>query len=266
MSLSVRGLVAGYGPVTVLREVSLEVEVGRILALVGANGAGKSTLLRCLAGLHPARAGAVLLDGVDVTGLPAHRRARLGLALVPEGRQLFVGLTVAENLRLGLHGLARPDSTEGRRRLDRCFDLFPALRELSRRPAGVLSGGQQQMLAVARALVREPRVLMLDEPSLGLAPMAARAVLEALSALRGEGVAVLLVEQNATAALEIADRGAVVELGRVGPVRPAAELLRDPEVGSRYLGAAPEGAVGRTGRRLEGVIGHPLLPSSTSSP
>jgi branched-chain amino acid transport system ATP-binding protein len=265
MSLSVRGLVAGYGPVTVLREVSLEVESGRVLALVGANGAGKSTLLRCLAGLHPARAGSVRLDGADLTGLPAHRRARLGLALVPEGRQLFAGLTVAENLRLGLHGLARPDSAEGRRRLGRCFELFPALRELSRRPAGVLSGGQQQMLAIARALVREPRALMLDEPSLGLAPLAAGAVLETLRVLRGEGMAILLVEQNASAALRIADRGAVMELGRVGPVRPAAELLGDSEVGSRYLGAAPKGAVPegaarRAGRRLEEVIGRPLLP------
>lgn len=259
MSLVVRELHAGYGQVTVLRGLSIEVSRGEIVAVVGPNGAGKSTLLRCLAGLLRPRAGAIELEGKSLAGLAAHRLARLGIALVPEGRQLFTDLRVEENLHMGLNGLASSGSAEGRRRLDVAYDLFPVLREFASRRAGALSGGQQQMLAIARALVREPRLLLLDEPSLGLAPRMIAGIFDTLRRLRAAGTAMLIVEQNARAALAIADVGLVMESGRLSARRPAAEMLGDPDVGRQYLGltSGERGNIGE--RRLTGVIGHPLL-------
>jgi branched-chain amino acid transport system ATP-binding protein len=259
VKLVVSELEAGYGAVRVLHGVSLELSGGEILALVGANGAGKSTFLRCLAGLLRPRAGRIELDGQSLAGLAPHRLARAGIALVPEGRQLFAELTVQENLRMGIYGVAGAQSAEGRRRLDAAYELFPVLQEFAARRAGALSGGQQQMLAIARALVREPRLLLLDEPSLGLAPRMIAGIFARLRRLRATGTGVLLVEQNAAAALAIADAGCVMESGRLTARRPAARMLDDPEVGRQYLGAdAEEGQVDQQ-RRLNDVIGRPLL-------
>jgi branched-chain amino acid transport system ATP-binding protein len=258
VKLVISDLVAGYGSITVLHGVSMQVSDGEILAVVGANGAGKSTLLRCISGLLRPRAGGIELDGKPLGGRAPHRLAREGIALVPEGRQLFAELTVLENLRMGLNGVAAANSTEGRRRLDGAYELFPVLREFASRRAGALSGGQQQMLAIGRALVREPRLLLLDEPSLGLAPRMIAGIFDTLSHLRAAGTGVLLVEQNAAAALAIADAGCVMESGRLAPRRPAAEMMDDPEVLRQYLGAAAGQGRAAATRRLADVIGHPL--------
>jgi branched-chain amino acid transport system ATP-binding protein len=261
VSLTVRGLQAAYGSVTVLHDVELEVPLGQIVALVGANGAGKSTLLRCLAGLHRATHGEVRLGDQVLTRLPAHVIARRGLALVPEGRQLFRELTVAENLRLGLYGSGIGGgnrSPEARRRLGYVHQLFPILHEFAERQAGALSGGQQQMLAIGRALVREPKVLLLDEPSLGLAPRVTAELFLLINGLRSSGSGVLLVEQNAMAALRIADLGCVMESGRLEAPRPAAELLGNDNVGRSYLGSGGR-SDGEYKGTLDGVIGTPLL-------
>ncbi len=261
MDLVVSGLRAGYGAVTVLRDISLEVTAGRIVTLVGPNGAGKSTLLRCLSGLHRPWKGSVRLDGAEVAGLPAHRVARMGLALVPEGRQLFSDLTVEENLRMGLHGcVPRGQHEEIARRLGQVYDLFPVLREFARRRAGALSGGQQQMLAIGRALVREPKVLMLDEPSLGLAPKLVSEIFDRLEDLRAIGTAVLLVEQNAAAALRVADQGCVMDTGQLSPPRPAAELLADEHVGRAYLGAGASAIDRAPASNVPDLMGRPLFP------
>jgi len=259
MNLTVRGLAAGYGPVAVLREVSLDLSAGQMLAVVGANGAGKSTLLRCLAGLLRPQGGSVCLDGREVAGLAAHRLARLGVALVPEGRQLFTELTVEDNLRMGLHGcLARGERREASRRLEQAYAPFPILADFARRRAGALSGGQQQMLAIGRALVRNPKVLLLDEPSLGLAPKLVEEIFSRLGTLRGAGTAVLLVEQNAAAALRIADFGCVMAGGRLSTPRPAGDLLGGEDVGRAYLGAGARAANGAPAGMLLDVIGRPL--------
>jgi branched-chain amino acid transport system ATP-binding protein len=249
MMLTVRELDARHGAIQALRRVSLELDRGRVLALIGANGAGKTTLLHCIAGLHRPVAGRILVAGEDTTGLPAHRLACRGLCLVPAGRQLFAELTVAENLRMGLHGL-RLDEDMRTARTERVYELFPILREFTERQAGLLSGGQQQMLAIGRALVRAPRVLLLDEPSLGLAPLLVAQILDTVSRLARGGVAVLLAEQNAAAALRVADQGIVLENGRVTRVDGAATLLADEDVRRHYLGAAGTATGDRTTRTL----------------
>lgn len=235
MTLSITGLHAGHGATRALRDVSLHVEAGQVLALVGANGAGKTTLMHCIAGLHRPGSGSISLSGNEISGLAAHLVARRGLCLVPAGRQLFADLSVADNLRVGLHGLKLPGAVETAR-ITRVHELFPILGEFADRQAGLLSGGQQQMLAIGRALVREPKVLLLDEPSLGLAPMLVTQILQTVARLAADGVAILLAEQNAAAALQVADHGAVLENGCVTRADRAAALLADEDVSRHYLG------------------------------
>jgi branched-chain amino acid transport system ATP-binding protein len=236
--LKVRNLEAGYGPIKVLKQVSLHVSAGEIVTLIGANGAGKSTLLRALAGLLEPRGGEVVFDGKPIRGLPAERVVDRGIALVPEGRQVFAAMSVRENLLLGGYVAAR----RAQRREDpgaaltKVFDLFPVLRERSAQLAGTLSGGEQQMLAMGRALMTDPRLLMMDEPSMGLAPLVVRDIFKAVARLREEGRTVLLVEQNARAALRVADRGYVIETGRLVLEGESDFLLSDREVQRAYLG------------------------------
>jgi branched-chain amino acid transport system ATP-binding protein len=232
--LKVRGLSAGYGHVPVIRDVSLSVAAGEVVTLIGANGAGKSTLLKAISGLLKPSAGHVQLDGADVTGTPPERLVRQGLALVPEGRLLFGPMSVEENLLLGGH-------TQGAQgvaaELERVHTLFPVLSERAKQPAATLSGGEQQMLAVGRALMSAPRVLLLDEPSLGLAPKIIADIFGVLDALRAEGLAILLVEQDARLALRHSDRGLVMRTGHVALEGTAEELINNDDVRLIYLGA-----------------------------
>jgi branched-chain amino acid transport system ATP-binding protein len=232
--LEIRGLTAGYGDSAVLHGIDLRVGAGEIVALVGANGAGKTTLARVIAGLLPARQGAILFQGKPIERLPAGARIALGIAHVPEGRQIVAGLTVEENLRLGAHALRLGPAALGRR-IDEACRTFPALRQRLGQPAGNLSGGQQQMLAIARALVTEPRLLILDEPSLGLSPALVSEMFALVARLGARGLAILLSEQNARMALAIARRGAVIEMGRVTIAGSGQELLASSEVAARYL-------------------------------
>ncbi len=231
--LSVKDLRSRYGRIEALHGVDLEVKSGEIVTVVGANGAGKTTLLRCLSGVQPASAGSIVFRGDDVTRVAAHRRVGLGLAQSPEGRQIFTALSVEDNLRLGafLHDDPRVEQD-----MDETFALFPVLRQKRRQLAGGLSGGQQQMLAIARALMTRPSCLLLDEPSLGLAPILVAQVLDVVKSLKSLGVTLLLVEQNAFAALNIADRGYVMETGRITISGEAEELIADPRVREAYLG------------------------------
>jgi len=232
MRLEVQALETGYGKAQVLFGVDLEVEAGELVALLGANGAGKTTLLRALSGLLRPWKGSVLLGGKDLRGLSPARRARLGLGHVPEGRQLFPLMTVEENLRLGAAFLAPGQEKEG---YERVYALFPRLAERRRQLAGTLSGGEQQMLAIGRALMGFPRILLVDEPSLGLSPRLAEEVLLALKEVARGGVGVLLVEQNVALSLEVAERGYVLEHGRVVLEGPAQALAQDPRVREAYL-------------------------------
>ncbi|AAS80682.1 ABC transporter ATP-binding protein [Thermus thermophilus] len=232
MRLEVQALETGYGKAQVLFGVDLEVEAGELVALLGANGAGKTTLLRALSGLLRPWKGSVLLGGKDLRGLSPARRARLGLGHVPEGRQLFPLMTVEENLRLGAAFLAPGREKEG---YERVYALFPQLAERRRQLAGTLSGGEQQMLAIGRALMGFPRILLVDEPSLGLSPRLAEEVLLALKEVARGGVGVLLVEQNVALSLEVAERGYVLEHGRVVLEGPAQALAQDPRVREAYL-------------------------------
>jgi branched-chain amino acid transport system ATP-binding protein len=232
--LHVDNLEAGYDGLVALTGVSLAVHAGEIVALVGANGAGKSTLLRCISGLHRPRAGAVHWCGDDLLALPPHAVVDRGVVQIPEGRHLFADMTVEENLELGAY---RPRARVGmRQRLGAVCDLFPRLGERRRQRAGSLSGGEQQMLAIGRALMSDPALLMLDEPSLGLAPRAIDGILDALLALHRSGLALLLAEQNVQAALAVADRGYVLERGRVVREGTGRDLLGDAEIRRAYLG------------------------------
>lgn len=234
--LRVSDLRAGYGRIDVLHGVSLEVNAGEMVTLIGANGAGKSTLLKTVAGLVRPASGQVELAGQDVTGTAPEKLVRRGLALVPEGRMLFGPMTVAENLAIGAH--SRPARDAGiAEDLDKVHRLFPVLAERSSQPASTLSGGEQQMLAIGRALMSRPTTLLLDEPSLGLAPMVIAAIFEVLDALRSDGLAILLVEQDAKLALKHSDRGHVMRTGRIVLSGSADELIANDDVRLIYLGA-----------------------------
>jgi branched-chain amino acid transport system ATP-binding protein/branched-chain amino acid transport system permease protein len=232
-ALAIDRLDAGYGAVAILKSIDVAVAPGELVAVLGANGAGKSTLMRAAVGLLRPTAGAVRLDGRAMTALPAHRAARLGLVLVPEGRQVFPELSVIDNLRLGAHGRRRADPD---REIERLFARFPLLRERRHQRAGLLSGGEQQMLALARGLMAAPRVLLLDEPSLGLAPAIIARLFNTLAELREEGITLLLVDQMAGMALALADRGYILESGRVVGSGPAAALAADTGLRQAYLG------------------------------
>ncbi|ABS66140.1 ABC transporter ATP-binding protein [Xanthobacter versatilis] len=231
--LTVEAITSAYGRINVLHEVWLEVKAGEIVALVGSNGAGKTTLLRTLSGVQPARSGRIVFEGEAIERLEPHQRVVRGISQSPEGRQVFGPLSVEDNLRLGAY---RRQDAGMRARLDHVFALFPVLAEKRRIAAMSLSGGQQQMLAIGRALMAAPKLLLLDEPSLGLAPLLVDQILAAVRALQAEGITVLLVEQNASAALAIADRGYVLETGRVVMEGSGAALLNDPKVRTAYLG------------------------------
>ena len=233
--LEVRDLHVSYGRIRALQGVSLTVPDAGIVALIGANGAGKSTLLRAISGVVRARQGSVSLLGEDLVGLPVHQIARRRVIHVPEGRGMLARMTVLENLRLG--GLAARERRDPAADLERAFALFPALHSRRRQLAGSLSGGEQQMLAIGRAMMARPRLLMLDEPSLGLAPLLVREIFRIIPQLAGEGTAVLLVEQNARMALQCAAHAYVLQTGRVVLAGPAADLLAAPEVQRAYLGA-----------------------------
>jgi len=245
--LKTHELELGYGGPVVCAGISIEIAEGEIVALIGANGAGKSTTLRAIAGLITPHAGAIVFAGEDVTRLPAHERARRGVALVPEGRRVFAYLSVRENLELG--GFTRRrDHGRIRRLIDGVFDTFPRLRERSRQNAGTLSGGEQQMLALGRAMMSEPKLLLLDEPSLGLAPLVVNEIFDTIGAINRSGTTVLLVEQNARQALKTAGRAYVLQTGRITASAAASALAADPRIREAYLGRAfvPAGAAARS--------------------
>ena len=231
--LLVEGLRARYGRIEVLHGIDLAVNSGEIVTVIGANGAGKTTLLRCLSGVHPLAGGSITFRGEPMAGVPAWRRVGRGLSQSPEGRQIFTNLTVEENLRLGAY-LYADDRVE--KDMADAFQMFPILKEKRNLAAGGLSGGQQQMLAMARALMGRPSCLLLDEPSMGLAPIIVAQIFDVVKGLKALDVTVLLVEQNAYGALKIADRGYVMETGRITMDGPAEALIADPRIREAYLG------------------------------
>ena len=232
--LSIQNLQVAYGNILALQGVSLEVREGDIVTLIGANGAGKSTLLRAISGMVPIRSGRISFGSADLGSLPAHRIVEMGVAHVPEGRGIFANLTVMENLTLATW--SRKDRTSLRRDYERVFDIFPRLAERQSQLAGTLSGGEQQMLAVGRALMTRGRLLLLDEPSMGLAPVLVREIFQTLRAINAAGTTILLVEQNARQALKLAHRGYVLETGRLIVAGAAHELMDHPDVKAAYLG------------------------------
>ena len=233
--LATHGLELAYGQVAACRAISLTVNQGEIVTLVGANGAGKTTTLRAIAGALKPRAGSISFDGRDITRLPAHERTLLGIALVPEGRHAFPSMTVKENLEVGGFKYRRA-GTKVRGLIDKMYEMFPRLRERSSQNAGTLSGGEQQMLVLARALMSEPRLLCLDEPSLGLAPIVVQDIFKAIRAVGHSGTSVLLVEQKARYALETAARGYVLQTGSIIASGTCTELRQNPRVQEAYLG------------------------------
>jgi branched-chain amino acid transport system ATP-binding protein len=234
--LEVQNLHAGYGKAEVLSGLDLTVPAGGVVTVIGPNGAGKSTTLNALIGILPAR-GRVIFDGEDLAGITLEERVMRGLALVPEKRELFGTMPVEDNLVLGGWRQLKLRNAQWRSTLDKVYELFPRLKERRSQAAGTLSGGERQMLAVGRALMSQPKLLMLDEPSLGLAPLVVRDIFETIRRLRASGVSILLVEQNARAALDVADHGYVLETGAISLQGPAAELAVDPRVIDTYLGA-----------------------------
>ena len=233
--LKVEGLKCAYGQAEILHSVDLEVRQGEIVSLIGANGAGKSTTLMCLSRVNRVRAGRITFDGHDITGMRPEQVVRLGLVQVPEGRRIFPRLTVRENLEMGAFIRRDRDGIEAD--LRRAYDLFPILRDRSAQQGGTLSGGEQQMLAIARALMSRPKMLMMDEPSMGIAPILVAKIFETVrDVLRAQGMTILLVEQNANAALRMSDRGYVLETGNIVLSGTGQELLGDPRVRAAYLG------------------------------
>jgi len=234
--LKIDSVKVSYGAIEAVKGVSLEVRAGEVVTIIGANGAGKSTLLKSIVGLEPVGAGRIFIDGKDCTTVPAYQRVGLGVAMSPEGRGVFADQTVRENLMLGAYSRKKdPGATEAA--MEREFMRFPRLKERQDQLAGTLSGGEQQMLAIARALMSEPRLLLLDEPSLGLAPLIIKSIFEAIRELRQSGLTILLVEQMAKQALGVADRAYVLETGLITAEGSGRELLNDPKVKAAYLGA-----------------------------
>ena len=232
--LILKNISAKYGAIKALTDVSLEVEKGAVATLIGSNGAGKSTTLRSIMGLCQPYAGDVLFEGKRINKIPTHRIAALGIALVPEGRAVFANLTVLENLELG--GYLQRDGKKLKRDIDHVHEVFPRLKERHSQMAGTLSGGEQQMLAIGRALMAHPRLLLLDEPSLGLAPLMVHAIFDAIERINKEGTTVLLVEQNANLALRRSQQAYVLETGRITMQGPSQDLANDPRVKEAYLG------------------------------
>jgi branched-chain amino acid transport system ATP-binding protein len=232
--LKVTNLTVNYGAIEAVRNLSFEVPDGQVVAVIGANGAGKSTTLNTIGGLLKPVSGYIEFDGHDITGLRADQVARLGLAQVPEGREVLAPLSVEENLRLGAY--IRSDKDEIENDLESMFERFPILKTRRKQAAGLMSGGEQQMLAVARALMARPKLLMLDEPSMGLAPLIVNQIFEIITEIRAQGVTLLLVEQNARKALQVADYAYVLEMGQRVHAAPSAELRDDPRIVAAYLG------------------------------
>ncbi|MDR2021464.1 MAG: ABC transporter ATP-binding protein [Treponema sp.] len=232
--LKLEALSVYYGGIHALQGIDLEVADGKIVTLIGANGAGKSTMLNTIVGLVKSASGKILWDGEDITGRDTKDIVSMGLVLIPEGRRIFPNLTVDENLKLGAYAIK--DSREIKRSRERCFDLFPRLRERMRQHAGTLSGGEQQMLAAARGLMTSPKLLMLDEPSLGLAPLVSKMIFEIIGEINRNGTTILLIEQNAHAALEIADYAYVLETGVITMRNTGSLLLKDDNIRKAYLG------------------------------
>jgi len=254
--LELRSLAIGYGHHRVLEDINLRLERGEIVTLLGANGAGKSTLAKAVSGLLQPLAGSILLEGEPIETLPPAERLRRGIAHVPEGRQIFAGMTVAENLALGAYAVSETDAAA---QLEAVGKLFPVLRERMNDIAGNFSGGQQQMLAIARGLMAKPKILVLDEPSLGVAPLLVAEIFRLIVALREQGITILLAEQNARQALSIADRGYVFEQGRITLSGAAKDLLNSPDVAERYLGMsgateASDAAGAALAAKLRGVL------------
>ena len=233
MLLTISGLTSYYGRIQALVDINVEVDSGELVALVGANGAGKSTLMRAISGVQPVAGGSVRFDGLDITHLAPERRVRLGISQVPEGRQVFGPMAVEDNLRLGAFTRSRADCAQD---LERVYGMFPVLKERRQQLAATLSGGEQQMLAMSRALMARPRLLLLDEPSMGLSPILVDETFETIQELRRGGTTVFLVEQNAYRALSVADRGYVLETGRTVLTDTGAALLANERVRQAYLG------------------------------
>jgi branched-chain amino acid transport system ATP-binding protein len=232
--LSLEHLDVSYGAIHALHDVSLTVNAGEVVTLIGANGAGKSTTLRAITGLLSPRAGRIVFEGQDLAAIPAHQRVARGISMAPEGRGIFANLTVLENLEMGAY--LKKDRTAIQQDIDRGCALFPRLKERIRQPAGTLSGGEQQMLAIARALMSRPKLLLLDEPSLGLAPLVCQTIFATIDEIKATGTTLLVVEQNASAALKHSDRGYVLETGKVILEGAAATLANDPRIREAYLG------------------------------
>ena len=232
--LEIKDIEVYYGVIQALKGISFEVNQGEVIALIGANGAGKTTTLQTITGLLQAKRGSISFEGKDITRTPAHNIVKLGIAHVPEGRRVFSNLTVYQNLRMGAY--TRADKNEIEESLNLVYERFPRLQERKNQMAGTLSGGEQQMLAMGRALMSRPKLLMLDEPSMGLAPILVEQIFEIIQTLHKAGTTILLVEQNAQAALSIADRGYVLETGKIVTSGTGAELLASPEIKKAYLG------------------------------
>ena len=233
--LDVQSIQVFYGPVHALKGVSLRIARGEIVTLIGANGAGKSTALSAISGLVRPRTGKIVYEGRDLTGVPAYDVVKLGLSQAPEGRKIFPRMSVRENLEMGAFSRTKQDLKSD---FERVYDLFPVLSERKSQPGGTLSGGEQQMLAMGRALMARPKLLMLDEPSMGLAPMLVEKIFDIIREINAQGTTILLVEQNANVALEVSHRGYVIETGRVVLDDKASELLKNPQVQEAYLGGA----------------------------
>jgi branched-chain amino acid transport system ATP-binding protein len=234
MLLQVSDLAVAYGKIKALHGISLHVDQGEIVTLVGANGAGKTTLLQTISGLRRVSAGSVLFEGQEIVAMPGHKRVGLGICQAPEGRGVFPGMTVEENLAMGAYSRGKPDPEDQ----ERVFTLFPRLKERRSQAGGTLSGGEQQMLAIGRALMARPRLLLLDEPSMGLAPQVIQLIFRIIAEINEQGTTILLVEQNAAQALTIANRAYVLETGRISKTGTGAELLRDDSIIKAYLGGA----------------------------